>query len=334
MTLGQKITQLRLTHSLSQEELAGKLDVSRQTVSKWELDQTYPELPKIVKLSRLFSVTTDDLLVNGISTFEDTDIFICGIYRSSECEIAETEKFALVYYNDVNRNVLGTKLYMGLDRKYLTAVCERDLANSITSYAYKTNSGQIVSNGDLLKERIGELYDSGKKNSMHRREKFSVDHSGTKMPTVSEAGIPACLRKWRFADSYSANEYEFSFSLCTDKTEYIFSIQTSDSNIYCGASYNTVFDMGLFAGMQYFRIRNYKDNTKPFCRFIANFACNYRDTKIPTDKFKPGEAAETHKGYLFGLKRYSDDEIILAGCGGDEYPYRRDAERVEIFREN
>lgn len=332
MTLGQKITQLRLSYSLSQEELAEKLGVSRQTVSKWELDQTYPELPKVVKMSRLFLTATDDLLVNGISTFDDEDDFICGIYRSADCEIAETEKFALVYYHDADRDVIGTKLYMGLDRKYMTAVCERDLEKNVTSYAYKTEGGRIISNGEEISDHLGELYDGSRKNTMSRRERFAVDHSAAKMPTITEAGIPACLKKWRFADTYTANDYEFNFALCTDKTEYIFSIQVTDSNIYCGASFNAVFDMGLFAGVQFFRIRNYKDNTKPFCQFIYNFACDAGDVKIPIAEFKPGEAVETKQGWMFSLKRYTDDQIILAGCGGDEYPFCRDSKRLEVFR--
>ena len=55
MTLGQRIQQIRIEHGLSQEEFAEKLDTTRQTVSRWELDQTYPEIAKIVRISKLFS---------------------------------------------------------------------------------------------------------------------------------------------------------------------------------------------------------------------------------------------------------------------------------------
>ena len=48
MTLGQRIQQIRVTHGLSQEEFGEKLDTTRQTVSRWELDQSQPELAKIV----------------------------------------------------------------------------------------------------------------------------------------------------------------------------------------------------------------------------------------------------------------------------------------------
>ena len=51
MTLGQRIQQIRIEHGLSQEEFAEKLGTTRQTVSRWELDQTFPEIAKIVLIS-------------------------------------------------------------------------------------------------------------------------------------------------------------------------------------------------------------------------------------------------------------------------------------------
>lgn len=64
MTLGQNIARLRAEKRMSQGELADALDVSRQSVSKWETDASVPELEKLVKLSALFDVSLDEL-VNG-----------------------------------------------------------------------------------------------------------------------------------------------------------------------------------------------------------------------------------------------------------------------------
>lgn len=66
MTIGQKIAVLRTAMQISQEQLAERLEVSRQSVSKWESDQTIPEVGKILQLSSLFNVTTDDLLKEEI----------------------------------------------------------------------------------------------------------------------------------------------------------------------------------------------------------------------------------------------------------------------------
>lgn len=62
MTLGEKIQQLRKASGISQEQLADQLNVSRQSVSKWELNDAIPEISKIVLLSDLFSISTDELL--------------------------------------------------------------------------------------------------------------------------------------------------------------------------------------------------------------------------------------------------------------------------------
>ena len=69
MKLGQKIAGLRKKSSLSQEALAEKMNVSRQAVSKWESNQSIPDIEKIVDLSELFGVTSDYLLMNGTPSF-------------------------------------------------------------------------------------------------------------------------------------------------------------------------------------------------------------------------------------------------------------------------
>jgi len=73
MILADKIMRLRKKNGWSQEELADKLNVSRQAVSKWEGAQTTPDLEKILKLSNIFGVTTDFLLKAEIEDEEFTD---------------------------------------------------------------------------------------------------------------------------------------------------------------------------------------------------------------------------------------------------------------------
>jgi transcriptional regulator with XRE-family HTH domain len=66
MILTDKILKLRKENGMSQEELAEKLNVSRQSVSKWESAAAYPELDKILQLANLFGVTTDYLLKDDV----------------------------------------------------------------------------------------------------------------------------------------------------------------------------------------------------------------------------------------------------------------------------
>ena len=62
MKLCEKLYELRRAAGLSQEELAERLNVSRQAVSKWENGAAQPELSKLVELSRLYGVSVDELL--------------------------------------------------------------------------------------------------------------------------------------------------------------------------------------------------------------------------------------------------------------------------------
>lgn len=105
MTLGQKIAFLRTNAKMSQEQLASKLDVSRQSVSKWESDQSTPEVCKVVALSSLFHVTTDDLLREDIPL---EPVYIEPLFRPEESE-------------QYNRKYFGTDGFRGEANIVLTA---------------------------------------------------------------------------------------------------------------------------------------------------------------------------------------------------------------------
>ena len=75
MLLAEKILELRKQNGWSQEELAEKVGVSRQSISKWESAQSVPDLDKILVLSRIFGVSTDYLLgVKATSTIDITGL--------------------------------------------------------------------------------------------------------------------------------------------------------------------------------------------------------------------------------------------------------------------
>ncbi len=66
MDLGKKLLELRKSNGFSQEELAEELYVSRQTISKWELNESSPDLKQSKELSRIFKVSLDELVNNDI----------------------------------------------------------------------------------------------------------------------------------------------------------------------------------------------------------------------------------------------------------------------------
>lgn len=65
MSLGQRLMELRKEKHLSQEEVADKLNVTRQSVSKWETDQSTPDFDKILPICELFGITTEELITGS-----------------------------------------------------------------------------------------------------------------------------------------------------------------------------------------------------------------------------------------------------------------------------
>lgn len=73
MTLGEKIISLRTLHKMSQGDLAEKLNVSRQSVSKWETGASVPELDKLIMMSELFHITMDELVKSDTIPEKNTE---------------------------------------------------------------------------------------------------------------------------------------------------------------------------------------------------------------------------------------------------------------------
>ena len=69
MEIGKKIMELRKKNGFSQEELAELVGVARQTISKWELGETSPDLKQAKELSKIFKVSLDDLTDNDTTVF-------------------------------------------------------------------------------------------------------------------------------------------------------------------------------------------------------------------------------------------------------------------------
>ncbi len=65
MNLGENLLKLRKKKGLSQEEVADKLNVTRQTISKWETNQSTPDFDKIVPICKLYDVSSDELLTGN-----------------------------------------------------------------------------------------------------------------------------------------------------------------------------------------------------------------------------------------------------------------------------
>ncbi len=128
MTLPEKIMDLRKSMGLSQEQLAEQLDISRQSVSKWESGASVPELDKILKLSEIFHVSTDYLLKED---FPDTA-------RETPIEKQKTTQAAIPLSDNPTEKAPG---------KYERAVSEKDAVSfleSVKEAAPKTALGAAL----------------------------------------------------------------------------------------------------------------------------------------------------------------------------------------------
>lgn len=100
MDFSEKLLTLRKAKDLTQEQLAEKLDVSRQSVSKWESGQATPELDKIVALSAIFDVTTDYLLKS--SEIDDLSV---------KTEMLEKQQQMMLIREQKQKQIRGNILY-------------------------------------------------------------------------------------------------------------------------------------------------------------------------------------------------------------------------------
>ena len=88
--IGKNIREVRLEKGFSQEELANRLNVSRQTISKWEVGESTPDMENLVAISELFEISLDELVLNKVPEEADTS-----------AQVVKSE-----FYSDIKENVL------------------------------------------------------------------------------------------------------------------------------------------------------------------------------------------------------------------------------------
>ena len=137
MTIAEKIQDLRIGRGLTQERLAEMLEVSRQSVSKWELGQAIPDVDKIIRMSELFQVSTDTILLRdtGEEAINKNPLHLGSIYlvvKDFEKSVAFYEKFFGMNVSDRCRS--GNKFVeFYIDNKCISLMNEDNLVGHCTS---------------------------------------------------------------------------------------------------------------------------------------------------------------------------------------------------------
>ncbi|MBW4827430.1 MAG: helix-turn-helix transcriptional regulator [Clostridiaceae bacterium] len=130
MTFNNKLYELRKQKGLSQDELGSKLNVSRQTISKWELGETTPELEKLIKISRFFNISIDELVME---TDESTT-------NKLENNI-ETGNVFKKHLRNIDEKNLKSKAQKGL--KILFIIFAIDIISMVIYFLYKLMHNNI-----------------------------------------------------------------------------------------------------------------------------------------------------------------------------------------------
>lgn len=125
MILADKIIENRKRNGWSQEELAGKLGVSRQSVSKWESAQAMPDLKKILQLSEVFGVTTDYLMKDEIEAIpSDAAVTVDSGLEETVRQVSMEEANAFLAYNEKSSRRISAGVMMCIASPVLLVLLE------------------------------------------------------------------------------------------------------------------------------------------------------------------------------------------------------------------
>lgn len=108
MIFSQKLQLIRKNKGLTQEELAGKLDVSRQAVAKWESGQVYPDISNLIQISKLFNVTVDYLVKDQECTVSCFDHSGTDVDRLIEFRLEANVNTSASYMNETDSTRLDS----------------------------------------------------------------------------------------------------------------------------------------------------------------------------------------------------------------------------------
>lgn len=138
MNINEKILLLRKKEGLSQEKLAEKLNVTRQTVSNWEAGQTTPDILQAKEISKIFNISLDDLTENKLELeLKDNSNNILKNLIDKECLLLLDEDYVDIYMNyntkvkviDVNNSFIKVEYMQG--KQLINKLIDIDIITSI-----------------------------------------------------------------------------------------------------------------------------------------------------------------------------------------------------------
>ena len=185
MNLGNKIMTLRKKNNMSQEELAEKVGVTRQTISKWELEETSPDITQAKTLSNIFKVSLDELVNNDLNSIivekvSNTEklagiiIKILKVFGILIIAFILLMIFLIIIFT-IDNNTMGDNTIVG---KY-ELNCTLDNENYAYSVEYNKNFQIISAGGDAFISNHTDVDGMGDANKVIAHiEDYFKDHNG------------------------------------------------------------------------------------------------------------------------------------------------------------
>lgn len=185
MNLGNKIMTLRKKNNMSQEELAEKVGVTRQTISKWELEETSPDITQAKTLSNIFKVSLDELVNNDLNSIivekvSNTEklagiiIKILKVFGILIIAFILLMIFLIIIFT-IDNNTMGDNTIVG---KY-ELNCTLDNENYAYSVEYNKNFQIISAGGDAFISNHTDVEGMGDANKVIAHiEDYFKDHNG------------------------------------------------------------------------------------------------------------------------------------------------------------
>lgn len=136
MTTGEKISALRRQKGITQEQLAETLHVSRQSVSRWEIDAAFPETEKLIRLSRLFNCSIDFLLNIEPASEASTSL---GISAAEACR----------FIRECGCFFLATSVNGRPQQRPMGMICADDTALYIATDRRKNVFAELIANPQI-----------------------------------------------------------------------------------------------------------------------------------------------------------------------------------------
>jgi len=119
MTIGEKIIELRKKENLTQEKLAEKLNISRQTICNWESDSTSPDIKQAKELTQIFKISLDDLLSNDTEVECKKEKDILKDLINEECYLDIESNDYRLGYNQRVKIIDVTPEFIKIEFKYM-----------------------------------------------------------------------------------------------------------------------------------------------------------------------------------------------------------------------